>query len=65
MNGDELPRYRRIFAGKRMERRVKTDVTKKEQWAMIRAMFAVMLPRLVVILLGFALVFGLIGLWLA
>ena len=59
MNGDELPAYcRRAYDNRenKRTRRVKSDVTRKEQNAMIRAMFAVMLPRLLVVLLGFGFV---------
>lgn len=40
------------------------EVSKKERRAMIRAMFAVMLPRVLTVLLSFAAVFLLIFLWL-
>lgn len=43
----------------------KISVTKKERRAMIRAYMAVMLPRLAVILLSFALVAALLFLWLS
>ncbi len=68
MNGDELPAYRRRAYDNRENkrtRRVKSDVTRKEQNAMIRAMFAVMLPRLLVVLLGFGFVGILLWLWLS
>ena len=68
MNGDELPRYRRrVYDNRENKRtkRVKNDITRKEQNAMIRAMFAVMLPRLLVVLLGFGFVAVLIWLWLS
>lgn len=68
MNGDELPKYRRNAFDNRENkrtRRVKSDITRKEQNAMIRAMFAVMLPRLLVVLLGFGFVGVLLWLWLS
>lgn len=66
MNGDELPAYRRIFGGsRRTEKRVKSDITKKERRSMMRAMFAVMFPRLLVVLIGFGLTIALIFLWLS
>lgn len=68
MNGDELPKYRRAAFTNRQRKiekgRIKSDITKKEQRAMMRALFAVMLPRLCVILAGFALTAFLIWLWL-
>lgn len=68
MNGDELPKYRRAAFTNRQRKiekgRIKSDITKKEQRAMMRALFAVMLPRLCVVLAGFALTAFLIWLWL-
>ncbi len=68
MNGDELPSYRRAAFSNREKKgknlKVKNDYTKKERRAMIKAMFAVMLPRLCVVLAGFALTALLIWLWL-
>ena len=71
MNGDELPSYRKIMFSDRKNRREaqkdpdKISVTKKERRAMIRAYMAVMLPRLAIILLSFALVAALLFLWLS
>ena len=69
MNGDELPKYRRAAFQNRentpRHKRQKSDVTRKEQRAMIRAMFEVMLPRLLVILVGFGLTALVIWLWLS
>lgn len=69
MNGDELPKYRRAAFQNRentpRHKRQKSDVTRKEQRAMIRAMFEVMLPRLLVILVGFGLTALIIWLWLS
>lgn len=70
MTGEEIPPSSRgIFQGrerrKNLKNKGKSDVTKKETRAMIRAMFAVMLPRLLVILAGFALVFAIMYLWLS
>ena len=67
MTGAELPAYRRgILSGRTRNggKRVKSDVTKKEQRAMMKAMFQIMLPRLIVVLCGFGLVAVLIWLWL-
>ena len=68
MNGDELPKYRRAAFTNRQKKiekgKIKSDVTKKEQRAMMRALFVVMLPRLCVILAGFALTGLLIWFWL-
>lgn len=64
MNGDELPAYRRGFSFKKRKDRPKIDITKKEQRQMMRAMFAVMLPRLLIVLLGFGLAAGVVVLWL-
>lgn len=63
MNGDELPPYRRGLSFKK-DKRVKSDITKKEQRKMILAMFSVMLPRFLIILAGFGIAAGVIVLWL-
>ena len=70
MTGNEIPDASRgFFQGRERKRNAKnkgkSDVSKKEQRAMIRAMFAVMLPRLLIILACFSLVFGLMYLWLS
>lgn len=68
MNGDELPAYRRgAYSGREGKKTAKgkyADLTKKEKRAMTRALFAVMLPRLLAITLGFAIVALLMVLWL-
>ncbi|MCI9518570.1 MAG: hypothetical protein HFK08_04840 [Clostridia bacterium] len=64
MNGDELPFYRRIFASKRTEKKVKVEVTKEERRALRKAMFSVMLPRLLLIIAGFGIAALVIFLWL-
>lgn len=71
MNGDELPPYRKFgFSNRKNKRELAASddtaahLTKKEKRAMRRAMFAVLIPRLAVIVLGFALVFALVYLWL-
>ncbi len=68
MNGDELPAYRRAAYMNREKKqksgKVKTEYTKKEQRAMIKAFFSVMLPRLCLVLAGFSLAALLIYLWL-
>ncbi len=70
MNGDEIPsQWRGVYTGrerkKNLKNKGKSDVTGKERRAMIRGMFAVMLPRLLIILAGFAIVFLLMYLWLS
>ena len=69
MNGDELAKYRRMIYQNRentpRSKREKSDVTRKEQRAMIRAMFEVMLPRILVVLVGFGLTALIIWLWLS
>ena len=70
MTGEELPPLQRMaFSNRERKRNLKnngkSDVTRKEQNAMIRAMFAVMLPRLLVVLLGFGFVGILLWLWLS
>ncbi|MDE5896418.1 MAG: hypothetical protein K2H43_01230 [Clostridia bacterium] len=69
MTGEEIPQASRgLFTGrvrkKNLKNGGKADITPKERRAMIRAMFAVMLPRLLVILMGFSLVFLIMYLWL-
>ena len=69
MNGDELPKYRRMIYLNRAKRppkgeRPKSDLTKKERRAIVRAGFLAMLPRLLVILVAFGVVALLIWLWL-
>ena len=69
MTGDELPGYRRaLFTGRENKRTVKergkSDISRKERRAMIRAMFAVMLPRFLVIIAAFGVTALLIWLWL-
>lgn len=63
MNGEELPSYRKGLSLKK-GKRVKSDITKKEQRKMILAMFSVMLPRLLIVLAGFALAALIVVLWL-
>lgn len=71
MNGDELPKYRRMVYLNREKRpskeerqRHKEMYTKKERRAIVRAGLAVMLPRLLTIIAGFGIVALLIWLWL-
>lgn len=69
MTGDELPSYRRAIFSDRENKRVvrnkeKNDISGKERRAMIRAMFAVMLPRFLVVLAAFGIVALLLYLWL-
>lgn len=71
MNGDELPKYRRMMYLNRAKRPSKEErlqhknmYTKKERRAIMRAGFAVMLPRLLAIVAGFGVVILIIWLWL-
>ena len=69
MNGDELPKYRRMAYLNRQKRppkseRKKSDLTKKEKRAIYRAGFLAMLPQLIVILIGFGIVAVLVYFWL-
>ena len=68
MNGDELPKCRRAIylnsERRPKNKREKSDITRKEQRAMIRAMFEVMLPRVLIVLLCFGVTALLIWLWL-
>ncbi|MCM1306956.1 MAG: hypothetical protein NC037_06745 [Bacteroides sp.] len=72
MNGDELPKYRRLAYLNREKRPSKEErlkhkqaYTKKERRAIIRAGFLAMLPQLIIILVAFGIVFGIIYLWLS
>jgi hypothetical protein len=70
MTGEELPSYRRAgFSNRENKRNLKNngkaDLSKKERRAMTRALFAVMLPRLLIILGAFLVVFLLMYLWLS
>ncbi len=69
MNGDELPKFRRMAYLNRAKRppkgeRPKSDLTKKEKRALYRAGFAAMLPQLAVIIAGFGIVAVLLYFWL-
>lgn len=71
MNGDELPKYRRMAYLNRSKRpskeereQLKNQYTKKEKRAIIRGGILAMLPRLFIILGSFAIVGVLIYLWL-
>ncbi len=69
MNGDELPKYRRMAYLNRQKRppkseRQKSDLSKKEKRAIYRAGFAAMLPQLFIILIAFGIVAVLLFLWL-
>lgn len=69
MTGEEIPQPSRgFFQGRERKRNAKnrkSDITRKERRAMMRAMFAVMLPRFLIILACFALVGGIMYLWLS
>jgi hypothetical protein len=69
MTGAELPSYRQAgFSGRENKRALKNngkaDLSKKERRAMTRALFAVMLPRLLIVLGAFLVVFLIMYLWL-
>ena len=70
MTGEDIPHASRgFFQGRERKRNVrnrgKSDITRKERRAMTRALFAVMLPRLLIIISCFGLVFALMYLWLS
>ena len=72
MNGDELPKYRRMAYLNRAKRPSKEErlqhkhmYTKKERRAIIRAGFLAMLPQFLIIIVAFGIVVGLIYLWLS
>ncbi|MCI8459467.1 MAG: hypothetical protein HFE46_07370 [Clostridia bacterium] len=50
--------------GRRAERRERIELSKEERKKITRAMFAVMLPRLLIVLLGFGIATCLVLLWL-
>lgn len=54
-----------LSRGRRRNADNKMDVSKKERRAMIRAMFSVLLPRLLIVLCAFGLIAVLMYLWLA
>lgn len=66
MTGKEIPTMSRgFFTGReRRKNAKKSDITRKERNAMIRAFFVVMLPRFLIILGCFALVGLLMYFWL-
>ncbi len=71
MNGDELPKYRRMAYLNRAKRpskeerkQEKTKYTKKERRAIMRGGFLAMLPMFLVTVVSFALVIALLYLWL-
>ena len=68
MTGEEIPSMSRAFFSgherKRNRKKGKSDITRKERNAMIRAFFIVMLPRLLIVLGCFALVGLLMYFWL-
>ena len=71
MNGDELPKYRRMAYLNRAKRpskeerqKQKLDLTKKEKRALYRAGFLAMLPQLAIILVSFTIIAVLLYFWL-
>lgn len=71
MNGDELPKYRRMAylnRGKRPSKeerkQEKEKYTKKERRAIMRGGFLAMLPMFLVTIVSFALVIAMLYLWL-
>ncbi len=72
MNGDELPKYRRMAYLNRAKRpskeerkRLKNQYTKKEKRAMLRGGFMSMLPILLACVVGFGVVALILWLWLS
>lgn len=59
-----LPEWEKGRTSRAEKDESKSDLTKKEKRAMTKAMFSVMLPRILVVLTSFALVFLLLYLWL-
>lgn len=69
MTGEEIPTSSRaFFQGRERKRNVKqrgkSDITGKETRAMIRAFFAVMFPRILIILCSFGLIAAIMYFWL-
>lgn len=58
------PEWERGKTKRTKDKQPDIDLTKKEKRAMTKAMFAVMLPRILVALIAFAIVFLLVYLWL-
>ena len=69
MTGEEIPPSSRgFFQGRVRKKNLKSrkaDVTRKERRAMMRALFAIMLPRLLIVIACFTLIAGLMYLWLS
>ena len=61
---DLLPEWEKGKTPRAEKDKCKSDLTKKEKRAMTKAMFSVMLPRIIVVLTSFMLVFLLLYLWL-
>ncbi|MDE6303104.1 MAG: hypothetical protein K2M36_05920 [Clostridia bacterium] len=71
MNGDELPKFRRMAYLNRAKRpskeerqKLKNMYTKKEKRAIIRGGFLSMLPMFLVCIIGFGVTIAIIYLWL-
>lgn len=69
MTGEEIPQSSRgFFTGRERKKNFKkqeqVELTRKEKRAMMRAMFATMFPRFLIILASFSIVFLLLYLWL-
>ena len=71
MNGDELPKYRRMAYMNQKKRPTKDErkmhkdmYTPKERRAIMRAGLLVMLPRLLLMVVGFAIAILILWLWL-
>lgn len=69
MTGEEIPKSgRAFFTGrerkKNFNKQEQVQLTRKEKRAMMRAMLAAMLPRFLIILASFSVVFLLMYLWL-
>lgn len=71
MNGDELPKYRRMAylnrpkkVSKEEKQELRNRYTKKEKKAIVRAGIVTILPRLFIVIGAFAIVAVLMYLWL-
>lgn len=69
MTGEELPpSHKALYSGRERKRNLKnggkSDLSRKERRALTRGLFLAMLPRLLVILCAFAIIFIVLYLWL-
>lgn len=63
MNVDGMPWYQ-PHADKNKKVSEEDKPTRKETWAMVKAWFAAYAPRILAVLIGFGLTFGIIVCWL-